>query len=201
MIKGTNIDVKTLSANEILLNGVSLNGTNGSKLNIDENGNVEIAGNINMLGGSISWSNISDKPIIPSTASDVGALPAGTTASDIGALPTNSPKLTHITSNGVYTGELVGNEIRSEDTYGQINGVRITGGTWGDLELWDSGTLKAKLYNDMGSPTTKLVAVSGKELQIGSTESGINGKIVLRGNIEFASNANVTGLNTVAVFG
>lgn len=43
----------------------------------------------------LSWGNIGDKPNIPSTAADVGALPADTpipsTAADVGALPADTP--------------------------------------------------------------------------------------------------------------
>lgn len=65
---------------------------------------------------TISWSKVSGAPTIPTTASQVGALPSGTKATDIGGLASDSTMLTYITSTGVYTGtvsadKIVGNEI------------------------------------------------------------------------------------------
>lgn len=62
---------------------------------------------------TISWSQVSNKPSIPQTASDVGALPA------------NSPKLTYIDAYGIYTGTINANQI----TAGTISGDLIQGGT------------------------------------------------------------------------
>lgn len=61
----------------------------------------------------ISWNQIEDRPYIPQTASDVGALPA------------NSPKLTYIDAYGIYTGTINADQI----TAGTISGDLIQGGT------------------------------------------------------------------------
>lgn len=61
----------------------------------------------------ISWNQIEDRPYIPQTASDVGALPK------------DSPKLTYIDAYGIYTGTINANQI----TAGTISGDLIQGGT------------------------------------------------------------------------
>ena len=62
---------------------------------------------------TISWSQVTNKPYIPQTASDIGALPV------------NSPRLTYIDSSGIYTGTINANQI----TAGTISANRISGGT------------------------------------------------------------------------
>lgn len=151
-LKADNIEVDTLDANQILLNGVSINGTDGSSLNIDENGNIEIAGNITMLGGSISWSDISDKPIIPSTAYDVGALPSSTRATDIGGVA-NTPTAVFntLTDNGNRKGlfyDSSKNELYVNADYirgGRLSGVTIDVDT--DAKIGHMLYLDASSYN------------------------------------------------------
>ena len=71
--------------------------------------NLVVGTNVSMgANASISWSNVSNRPTIPTTASDVGALPS-----------------TYINSEGVWTGKVNANTI----TTGTLSGDKINGGT------------------------------------------------------------------------
>jgi len=77
---------------------------------------------------SLSWAQITNRPTIPQTAEDVGALPL------------NSPRLTYIGPTGIYTGTIQANQINAASlsaisanlgtvTAGTISGVTISGAT------------------------------------------------------------------------
>ncbi|MEC1725846.1 hypothetical protein P9E34_14100 [Schinkia azotoformans] len=202
MLTGNNIDVKTLSANEILLNGVSLSGTNGSGLNIDENGNVEIAGNITMTGGTISWDSI-NKPSM--SYSEIGGIKPPSDADNTDSVIVSNNNFTKIGSDYVYTGTIEADQINT-------NGLKV-----GVLEAKDSsGTTRITAggadygYYEMrfyGQNSYQTGTISGTNGQLNiSPQSG--NSLVLGGPIYIDptttvnfQGATVTGLNTVAVFG
>ncbi|GGG82020.1 hypothetical protein [Paenibacillus radicis (ex Gao et al. 2016)] len=158
--------------------------------------NVNLSGNMNMTGGSISWANVG-KPTY--------------SASEVGALASSSPKLTNITSTGVYTGEITADQIRAgKITASQIdttnlsvarlyqngspNNYVVLGGQYGDLELYYQGSNYFTVYNDIDSVTLKHRDRGHLRL------SSVSGKAHPLGGWDF-SGATVTGLNTVSVFG
>ena len=68
-----------------------------------------VGGNVSMgVNASISWGNITNRPTIPSSAGDIGALPN-----------------TYIDANGVWTGYVNASKINS----GKLSADRISGGT------------------------------------------------------------------------
>ncbi len=85
-----------INGGQIYANSVGANQIKTSELIVGDN--ITMGPN-----AVIQWNNVKSKPTIPSTASDVGALPAGTTADQIGGITVNNPRFTYIDQNGVYT--------------------------------------------------------------------------------------------------
>lgn len=129
-IDATNLNVQSanisgvLNAEQINLKGTDITAVNGDYFRIGTDGRLYIKGSIVMgAGSSISWANVSDKPSIPTRASDIGAKDASYTA--VGEL--GNTYLTNITSNGVYTGT-----VQADKLIGRIATVAST------LKLGDS---------------------------------------------------------------
>ena len=116
---------------------------------------LEVGRNVVMgANATISWSQVSNKPYIPQTASDIGALPV------------NSPKLTYIDAYGVYTGTISANQIYG----GTITGVTINVNT--DLRVgntiqigdrYDRYSYKSIIFND-----STWISVAGDGITIDS---------------------------------
>jgi len=116
---------------------------------------LEVGRNVIMgANATISWNQISNKPYIPQTASDIGALPV------------NSPKLTYIDAYGVYTGTISANQIYG----GTITGVTINVNT--DLRVgntiqigdrYDRYSYKSIIFND-----STWISVAGDGITIDS---------------------------------
>ncbi len=190
-----------LNATEIKLNGSSvltenklkISGTTIDKISTDQlvTGSakittamiesLEVGKNVQMGANAvISWNNIGNKPFIPQSASDIGALSAG------------SPQLTYIDSSGVYTGTISANSIYG----GTISGVTINVNT--DLSVGNNIYLGGN-----GAGTKNLVFNSTQFIQstadtmiLGATRLDLSASY-----INFVGNPTVTGLNAVARFG
>jgi len=123
--------------------------TDNGAFSVDADGNVIMNGNL-ILGGSITW-NVHD-PSIPTTASDIGALPDSTY---IPTLPSYIQS-TKITGTSVESCTIIGGSITSETTIDvgtdadigkwlYLNGASFGGGIgWKD----NYGTLVAQIYYD-----------------------------------------------------
>jgi hypothetical protein len=86
--------------------------------NLDDENIKKISGDI-IVEGSLSWGQIGDRPFIPQTAEDLGALRE------------NDPQLTYIDAYGVYTGTISANNIYGGTISGDlINGGTIRGADW-----------------------------------------------------------------------
>lgn len=153
----------------------------------------------------ISWSQVSDKPYIPQTASDIGAL------------PNNSPRLTYIDAYGIYTGTINANQIIA----GSISADMIRGGTLSGVTinidtdatigrpLYLTGSGERSVVFKSGAIITTVpygyagleISASDLFMRSGNVYIGTNPYTVyLSGNVDF-SNATVKGLNVVAKFG
>ncbi len=109
-ISGTNI---LDSVNKIMGDNLSDNSVGASKIKVNE---LYVgAGGIRLDPSAvISWGQVSSKPYIPQTASDVGALPVGTYIPDTNAITT-------ISRNEISTATIKANQING----GTITGVTI----------------------------------------------------------------------------
>lgn len=154
----------------------------------------------------ISWSQVSDKPYIPQTASDIGAL------------PNNSPRLTYIDAYGIYTGTISANQI----TAGTISADRINGGTLSgvtinvdtdakvgnNLYLGDYNAPGAKCiyFNDRATITGgdgwlgADISINANELWLGATRVHFGDSVGNRATVDFTG-CTVEGLDVVAKFG
>ncbi|MEC1768278.1 hypothetical protein [Schinkia azotoformans] len=205
MLTGNNIDVKTLSANEILLNGVSLSGTNGSGLNIDENGNVEIAGNITMIGGTISWDSI-NKPSI--SYSELSGIKPPSDADNTDSVIVSNNNFTKIGADYVYTGTINANQINTEGLTAEKlynpannNHYAVVGGdAYGmDLTLYNGGT---KVFEAIDNITGVKLATHGTPFLGAAFNTYFRDNMLVspKGTWDFSS-ADVEGINVTAVFG
>lgn len=105
---------------------------------------------------TITWGQVSNQP----------------TAAQLGGIMEYSPRLTHITSTGLYTGSIRADQIKagmidakyinttdlaSEKIYqkGYPNNFAEIGGKFGDLELNYNGTNYFKIYNGVDYMTFK----------------------------------------------
>ena len=175
----------------------------------------------------ISWSQVSDKPYIPQTASDIGAL------------PNNSPRLTHIDANGIYTGTISANQITtgtldaskisvinlsaSSITSGTINANHIRGGTLSGVTInidtdakvgnnlylgsySDYGTVKRIYFNDRANISGGHgfagadIRINVDTLWLSATEVVFGDSVGNRATVDFTG-CEVKGLNAVAKFG
>ena len=101
-----------ITGKEDVIKGIDVkNPYNQSTFRVDDEGNVHIAGDITMYGGSISWDSVT-----PPDASQIDGL---------------GNKLTYIDANGIYTGTLSADNING----GTISGVTINVST--DLYVGD----------------------------------------------------------------
>ncbi|MFB5269114.1 hypothetical protein ACE41H_20325 [Paenibacillus enshidis] len=181
--------------------------------------NVNLSGNINMTGGSISWANVG-KPSY--TATEVGARSANwlPTPAEIGAVYNNQTAVFNaLTNNGTNQGlYMSGGNLYINASYirsGLIsaslidttnlsaqkiyqkdypNNYAVIGGAYGDLQLFYQGNKYFSVYN--GLDHVKLQHRNRDYL----TFSSSTGKAHPVGGWDF-SGATVTGLNTLAVFG
>jgi phage minor structural protein len=112
---------------------------------------LEVGRNVVMgANATISWSQVSNKPFIPQTASDVGALPA------------NSPKLTYIDAYGVYTGTVQANNI-----VGSVFTVGNGTGQSTKLELW-TGDNNAHYIKSTQAAGFRIESTGSLSLQAGN---------------------------------
>ncbi len=162
-------------------------------------------------GATISWAMVSDPPTIPSSAGDVGSL------------PTNWVGTTYINENGVYTGEIVANQITAGTLSSATINTKDSAGKWTGIyaranHVPESNTMDfGFFYKDyclLASLGGIFAVPSGQTLVIGSTTSEyysgdievgcdieVSGDAKFTGDVDF-SNANVTGLSsTIATWG
>ena len=111
--------------------------------------NLVVGSNVSMgSNASISWSNVSGRPTIPTTAGEVGALPS-----------------TYINSEGVWTGKVNANSI----TAGTMSGDKINGGTITGVTI--SGTTINGATINGGSINVDTNAFVGDRLTVGANFS------------------------------
>jgi hypothetical protein len=114
---------------------------------------LKFTGDIEMLGGSISWSNVN--------------------APDIGDIPDLSGYLTYIGPTGIYTGTIQANQINAASlsaisanlgtvTAGSITGVTITGGTIAGAAITGGTITGATIQTSASYPK---VVMSGSDLR------------------------------------
>ena len=156
---------------------------------------------------TISWSQVSNKPYIPQTASDIGAL------------PNNSPRLTYIDAYGIYTGTIRAEQI----TAGTISADRINGGTLSGVTinvdtnakvgdslylgvLSDYGKIKSIFFNGAANISGGFGS-TGADIEISAATLWLDGTKVIfgdsagnRATVDFTG-CTVKGLNVVAKFG
>lgn len=149
----------------------------------------------------ISWSQVSDKPYIPQTASDIGAL------------PNNSPRLTYIDAYGIYTGTISANQI----TAGTISANMIRGGTLSGITInidtdakvgnnlylgnySDYGTAKRIYFNNRANIAGGRGFV-GADIDINADTLWLRTEEVVFSNTVDFTGCTVKGLNVVAKFG
>ena len=138
--------------------------------------NVQMGAN-----ASISWNQVSNKPFIPQKASDVGALPI------------NSPRLTYINANGVYTGT-----VQADKVIGNVFTIGNGTGQTTKLELWtgDNSAHYIKSTQAAGfrvESTGSLSLVAGSDYGIYTSGAPLvcqSGFRVDRGSVQF--NTDVT---------
>ncbi len=154
--------------------------------------NLVVGNNVTMgPEATISWLRVENKPFIPSTASDVGALPVTTIIPpeyhDWQAVQAwvNSGYATNITSTGVYTGTIVADRIYG----GTIRGVTIDVNTnlrvgntiyLGDTLSTGKGIIfngNCSISNNYGTDSLMISALGGVvihgDIELGSYPSAI----------------------------
>lgn len=178
-IAGTNI---LDTVNKIQGDYLSNNSVGASKLKVNElyvgSGGIRLDSS-----AVISWGQVNSKPFIPSTASDVGALPVGTYIPTVPSYIT-STKITGtsiesctITGNNIIGGTITSGTVINVGTnctigdYLYMNPVNFGGGI-----VWNN---VAEIYID---PVVKKLIVTGtNSTQIGS----YGGNTIIRGNVTF----------------
>lgn len=135
------------------------------KFYVDEDGNINISGNINMTGGSISWDSVT----APSYSSITGSKPPTSADNTYDAIGYN--RLTYITSTGIYTGTIEAS---------QINTVGLTAEK---IETKVNDIVVSYLYKDTYGGKFKIYDVNGYLNTVIGVESGaadnIAGTLVL----------------------
>lgn len=112
---------------------------------------LEVGKNVIMgANATISYGQIYNKPYIPQSASDIGAL------------PTNTPYLTYITSSGIYTGTLSANQINA----GYISANRINGGTISGVTINVTTDLYVGSIVNLGGGGTRGIRFNGSSAWI-----------------------------------
>lgn len=138
-----------ITGDNLNVRGITVTNNQGNTtFAIDQNGNATISGNINMTGGSISWANVPT----PTYSQINGTKPpvnADKTSDVIG-----SDRLTKITANGIYTGDINASQI----TTGSLSANRISmpgstvhyaeiGGSFGNLSLYSFNSEYFRIEN------------------------------------------------------
>ncbi|MBP1932945.1 phage tail spike protein [Ammoniphilus resinae] len=129
-----------LQASNIEIKGTTVkNGTN-TTFAVDSDGNVTVAGNISMTGGSISWGNVS----APDYTQIQGSKPPSNADNTNNQLVGKG--FTTIGSNYVYTGEIKANQITAGD-FTAINSIKLGSMSNPDKEitLYSSGGAVSKI--------------------------------------------------------
>ncbi|MGG3987530.1 phage tail protein [Bacillus smithii] len=127
--------------------------------------NLVVGTNVQMgANATISWNQVGNKPFIPQSASDIGALPA------------NSSKLTYISSSGIYTGTISADQIYG----GTISGVRfntISSNGYG-INIQNGSLISSN------SDNTQILSLSSGGLTIGDYSDGgtIGSELILDPN-------------------
>lgn len=219
MLSGKNIDVKTLSANEIILNGTDItNSLNNNQFKVGTDGSVTIAGNIKMLAGSsIQW-DIVNKPTpiqigakdaswLPDYSEIQGTKPPSTADETFNAL-TQDGRLQGIFSDG--SGKIMINAqyintkgLTAEKLYNPVNKnhyATIGGSSSGmDLTLYNGGT---KVLEAIDNISGVKLATHGTDFLGAAYNIHFKDNMLVspKGTWDFSS-ADVQGVKTVAVFG
>lgn len=181
-----------INAKALKVNGVNVL-TDDDKLSVDAIETLEVGKNVAMGSGAyISWSNVNNKPWIPSSATEIGAIPS-----------------TYIDSQGIWTGKINANSIvAGKITADYIDATNLTaskifhpsrpddsymtvGGSFGDLVLYWSGYEWFRIYNNIGGVSLKYQGTTFLSSGGASTSA--------KGTWDF-SDATVTGLSVKAVF-
>lgn len=220
-IDATNLQVTsanvtgTLTSNQIDIKGTTISDGGQTTFSVDGSGNVTLAGNITMTGGSITWASVS-KPSyianevsaradtwIPDYGTQVGGTKPPTDADNTyGELNSNSNikgfyynsstgKL-ELNADFITTGELRSDKLMH--TTGASNSYATISGTYADLQLLYLGSEYFKIYN--GIDHLDLKGFSTTFLRYSSASSST----LLLGTWDFSS-ATVTGLDMTAKFG
>lgn len=207
-ISATGIYTGTVTTNQLVAGSVKI--TSAMIENLVVGTNVSMGAN-----AYISWGNITNRPTIPSSASDVGAISS-----------------TYIDSNGVWTGKINANTITSGTITGRtisggtITGATITGGTISSnstINVTTDATIGNNLYlGSLSSSATKMIRFSGSASVYSTNNSELNisaetlyvtgGNLVLgatsgytttmQGRVDFSSATIVWGNNKpTATFG
>jgi Prophage endopeptidase tail len=131
----------TLSANKLNLKGTDISSALGVfKIGLD--GSVTISGNINMQGGSISWGNVG-KPEF-SYSELTGSKPPSNADNTWGQV---GQYLTHITSDGVYTGTVQAEKIIGSVIKG-IDFMSMSDNTPFNVYIGSSSNLASQTFYD-----------------------------------------------------
>ncbi|MED1863210.1 phage tail spike protein [Fictibacillus nanhaiensis] len=155
-----------ITGKEDVIKGIDVkNPYNQSTFRVDDEGNVHIAGDITMYGGSISWDSVT-----PPDASQIDGL---------------GNKLTYIDANGIYTGTLSADNING----GTISGVTINVST--DLYVGNNMHLgngysgfKSIIFNNMAR-----INSSGTDLDLNCAYLSSNAFITsFSGNVQISDN-------------
>lgn len=153
--------------------------------------NLVVGSNVTMGdSATISWSNVTNQPSIPSQYTNAQALSAWA----------NSDYATHIDANGVYSGSFNGGmfNVNPVNDSALESGITI-GGWYGGS--WKGQALQIK-YDDEGNvgwPGTVFSSDGGVPL-VFNTHAYFNNYVYFTDHVDFSA-ATVTGLSTTATFG